>query len=96
MHLLNYLLNGLDKDTDPKRILGIRLASLSEAERMTLTETLYDIFTYLDEDVCFTTPLHKIMSALPDVYFERIRDPTLIFEKVSLTIRHLHLIDELC
>ena len=87
MHLLNYLLDGLDKQDDPKRILGIRMASISE--------TLYDIFTYLDEDVCFTTPIHKVMSALPDVYFERVRDPTLIFEKVALTIKHLHLIDEL-
>jgi Fe-S-cluster formation regulator IscX/YfhJ len=95
MRILNYLLKDLDSNSEPERILKIRVSSLSEEEYQTLSEDLYDVFTSLDEELCFTTPLHKIMSMLPDVYFDRVRDPSVILEKIVLTIKHLHLIDEL-
>lgn len=93
MRLLNYLLDNLGDD--PERILKIRLASMSEEENITLSENLYDIFTSLDEQLSFTTPIHKIMSMLPDVYFDNVRDPSVVLEKIVLTIKHLHLIDKL-
>ena len=100
METVNYLLMDFDSDefstSDIERLMKIRYCALSETERKEIGNAMASIESDLYDYISIGSPLYKVMSYLPGVYFDNSDDgvPTVI-TKIGKTIQNIRILQTL-